>query len=312
MNEYIVYHDESQVGGFWHGILFIPEKHRTFILESLNEIRTISKFNEPISLKNATKKRIKRYACSKMWVDFAYHCLQQNSKDKMLGTVYFPVKEINSDYSKATCYTPIIQLQQIVGMKFSLFHLPGTLKSLNDDYHFDYASKFETTYRMCLKSACHFLFTDENPVILNGLHFDHHLHLGRKIDYNRIIERLTYEFKDYASFNSGVYINDESSDHRLGESQSYDDCQFLQLTDLLVSGFRTFLGEATNSDHKEVCCNIDLLISKWNRGHAGYRNSRWYKGLSISQGSLDEESNWRFNNYIVPDTRKTNQFVLDL
>lgn len=247
-----------------------------------------------------------------MWVDFAYHCLQQKSKGKILGCVYAPNRIIHSDHSKATSYTPIIQLQHIVGMKFSLFHLPGTLKSLNDDYHFDYASKFETTYRMCLKSACHFLFSDENPVIINSLHFDNHQHLGRKIDDDRIIKRLTYEFKDHASFSTDVYIDDESSDHRESGSQNNDDCQLIQLADLLVSGFRTFLYKATNADHKEVCCSIDLLISKWNRGPAGYRNSRWYKGFSLSQGIINEKNDWEFKPFIIPKTRHAEQMTLGL
>lgn len=150
MTEYRVYHDESQVGGFWHGILLISEQHRAFILEALHQLRTVSKFNNPISLKDATRKRKKRYACSKMWVDFAYHCLQQKSKDKILGSVHSPIKIITNDYSKATSYKPIIVLPYIVGMKFSLFHLPGTHKSLNNEFHYDYASRFETTYRMDL------------------------------------------------------------------------------------------------------------------------------------------------------------------
>ncbi len=312
MTKYRIYHDESQVGGFWHGILLIPEEERAFILDSLQDLRNAIKFDEPISLKKSLKKRKKRYTCTKLWIDFAYYCLQQKTKNTNIGIVYFPQKIVSKDNSISTCYKPIIEFSRLVKIKFSLFYLPGTLKSLKNSYYFDYASKFETTYRMCLKWACHYFFSQDDEMQIKSLHFDNHRHLGRRINRERIIDRLTHELNHYASFSDDVFIEDDSSDHRLDESQSYDDCQFLQLTDLLISGFRTILWGQTNSDHREVCDNIGKLANKWNRGPIGFRNSRWFNGFSISQGSLNKTGNWEFENYIIPECRRSDQITLSL
>jgi hypothetical protein len=92
---------------------------------------------------------------------------------------------------------------------------------------------------------------------------------------------------------SDVVLNDDSSDHRQRDSQPYDDCQLLQLADLLVSGFRTVLVEATSDAQQLACTPLVELASKWDRGPKGFKNSRWFKGFCISEGFI-ENGEWQF------------------
>ena len=49
--DYELYHDESQVGAFWHGMLLVPQARKTLLLESLNRARSNTRYFDPIGIK---------------------------------------------------------------------------------------------------------------------------------------------------------------------------------------------------------------------------------------------------------------------
>src|SRR5262245_29867068 len=81
--------------------------------------------------------------------------------------------------------------------------------------------------------------------------------------------------------------------------QDYDDCQLLQLIDILVGGFRTVLGSSTNDVHREVCKPSLELAERWLQGSRRMRNSKWSNGFCISEAFI-ENCEWRFTSIERP------------
>jgi len=164
----------------------------------------------------------------------------------------------------------------------------------------DYAAKVETTFKMALKGGVHFMADDSNPVNLTSLHFDGHDHHGREIDEVRVLERLG-GLRAYFTLDRNIKSFSDSSDPRKEPHQSYDACQFLQLSDLLVGACRTWIGGAKNLVQKELSQPIGELIDRWHKGSKRMNNSRWNKGIWISMATL-ENNRWQFSNYFLKDS----------
>lgn len=177
------------------------------------------------------------------------------------------------------------------GMKFVLFRERDAHAEWTGGG--DYGSKVETTFRFGLKGGLHFLGSEESPIRISRLHFDGHEHLGRHIDRQRIVDRIQ-GLREYCTFARRVdLIDDRKSNHEAPGSQSYMDCQFLQLVDILIGGFRTALGYTTREIHKELARPILTRVKEYERGFARMRNSRWRDSFVMSQCYL-ENGKWLF------------------
>jgi len=198
-------------------------------------------------------------------------------------------------------YLPFTQL---IGARFVLFRVRGGLVSLN--FCRDYAARVETTFRIAFKGGSTMFSREGDEMCIRSLHFDGHEHYHRRLDLRRIL-------RDVGNPPSRVHLHDEiefqddSSDHRAASAQAYDDCQLLQLTDILVSGFRAVLADATAAEaHRQVSRPLSELVAKWNRGRKGFSNSRWSNGFCIGEGYI-EDGQWEFGsiepNYEVPQTK---------
>ena len=94
-------------------------------------------------------------------------------------------------------------------------------------------------------------------------------------------------------------IEDRNSKHENSNSQDYDDCQLLQLTDLLVGCFRTALGNSTRDIHRELSLPVKQLVQRYREGYARMRNSRWHNAFTLSQCFI-EEGQWKFESLDFP------------
>jgi len=65
--EYDLYHDESQEGGYWHGILLIPRINRNIFLNHLERVREETKYGHIITLKGL-KNKGSRFNCTRAWL----------------------------------------------------------------------------------------------------------------------------------------------------------------------------------------------------------------------------------------------------
>lgn len=185
-------------------------------------------------------------------------------------------------------HTEFVPLSQVIGARFVLFRVACPLNTLT--LCADYARRVETTFRMAFKGGLSLFSGAGGELCIQSLHFDGYRQYGRRLDLPYILRNMQ---PDGFRIPSGITLDDATSDHRRADCQSYDDCQLLQLTDLLVSGFRTVLGEATHDAQRVACEPLRVLAEKWGRGRKGFSNSRWYMGFCISEGSI-KDGMWQF------------------
>jgi hypothetical protein len=179
--------------------------------------------------------------------------------------------------------------------RFVVFRERHNHGKMSDIYMPDHASKIETTFRMGLKCGMHYLFDDFNPVHINSLHFHGSEHYQRNVENERVIGRLKNDLREYCSMND--FIDDRSGNNTKSYAQSYDDCQLLQLTDLMIGAFRTAMGESKNPIQREASAPVLSLVEKWHRGPARMKNSRWNKAYCITECFIDN-GKWNFENII--------------
>ena len=300
ITEYDVYHDESQESGYWHGMLLVPKSSRETMLNHLKRCREVADYYCPISLKGLKSKQ-NHFRCVKMWIQTGFYSLMQDLKGRLYNVYDCKRLYCKNEKRLSTDFQEIVTLKKPLRAKFIIFRERDSHQVMDSSWFPDHASKVETTFRMGLKGGLHLLFDEEKPATIASLHFDGHEHHRRRIDRERIIGRLKVGLRDYCKFHTQILIDDRTGNHTKSISQEYDDCQFLQLTDLLVGAFRTILGEVKNKVQKEVSLPVKELVRKWEEGPARMKKSRWHKGFCISECYL-ENGQWVFNNIIKRNT----------
>lgn len=298
---YDVYHDESKEAGYWHGILLVPCHTRSTILKHLATIRQETGFDLPLSLKDV-KGCKDRFQCSRAAVQLAVNAMMQDNKGKM-EKVYLSARNYDpKDKRPATEFREIIRIAEPLGIKFIVFRERDCLKFLDPrgDY-LDYGAKVETTFRMGFKGGLHCLFSGDTPSIISSIHFDGCLHHKRHVDEERIVGRLKHGLRPYCQISDSIVIADQSSDHRQSQhAQPYDDCQFLQIADLLIGSFRTVLADKKNEAQAAIAAPVAELVKKWKCGRKRMENSRWHRSFCISQCHL-QDGQWQFTSLPAKD-----------
>ena len=300
--DYDLYHDESKENGYWHGMLLVPIEKREYFLNCLKDIRKATNYPYVISMKGL-KRRGRDFNCNRAFIQMGVISLTQYFKnDPCVVHIKNKMKYSPKDERLGTNYKEIFKLdcnEKVIGAKFILFRDKDSHTKMGDSYP-DNAAKIETTCRMGLKGGIHWLGDDENTINIKSIHFDGHEHYQRKIDRQRIIGRIK-GLREYCSIEEN--IDDRPSNHNKKGCQDYEDCQFLQLTDLLVGGFRTVLKDEKNKIQGEISLPIKELVEKWHGGHKRMQNSRWYKGFWLSECWIDGES-WNFGDFSTIDSKQ--------
>lgn len=280
--KYALYHDESLEGGYWHGMLLVPTSQKSQLVELLVQTRRNVGYYDPVSIKKV-RERGKIYDCADSWVQIGTAALRSQTKDRPYQ-IFLGQHEKGQ---KVYVSRPI----NCSGAKFILFCERDQHQQMQN--HPDYASKVETTFRMGLKGGLHYLGSDEEPFHIERMHFDGHEHLRRHLDTSRIVGRLN-GLRAYCSISSSdELIDDRSSDHRRSDAQTYEDCQLLQLTDLLIGSSRTVLGQCTREIHREIARPVRAILQRYREGYARMQNSRWRNSLCMSRCYL-LSSQWCF------------------
>jgi hypothetical protein len=292
--EYDVYHDESKEAGYWHGILFVPRPSRATILSHIETIRDETGYKHPLSLKGI-KSYGPRFQCARAAIQLAVAAMMQDTKGTVQKVYVSRRTYDHVGQRHATEYSPIIEIREALKLRFVVFRERDAHRFMDPDGRFlDYAAKVETTLRMGFKGGLHLLFDHDDPATICSIHLDGYEHNRRHVDAERVLGRLQNGLRAYCRIAPDVTVEDRTSDHREPGSQSYDDCQFLQLADLLVGSFRTALEDAKNKIQSEAARPVAELIEKWRAGPARMANSRWNGGFCISQCYL-ENGQWRFS-----------------
>lgn len=308
--EYDIYHDESKEAGYWHGILFVPRASLSEVLNHLEKIRKETRYTSPLMLKGINSYG-SRFECSRAAVQLAVAVMMQDNKGKVEDVVISSRCYDEVGQRQATNYRKVITVNKALGLKFIVFRERDAHKFVDPEgYFLDYAGKVETTMRMGLKGGLHVMFDQANPVTICSIHFDGHEHYGRHVDKGRLIDRLKIGLRDYCTIDQHIQLDDRSSDHRSEErAQSYDDCQFLQLTDLLIGSFRTVLADCKNRFQEAIAAPVKNLVEKWKAGQRRMENSRWFRGFCISQCYL-QDGKWHFKELPAKDDQRQTELPL--
>ena len=179
--------------------------------------------------------------------------------------------------------------------------------------HLDYGSKVETTFRIGLKGGLHFLGTQSEGFNITKMHFDGYEHYQRHISRDRIIERLK-GLRDYCSISTAAdVIDDRSGNHKQADCQEYDDCQILQLTDLLIGCFRTVLTPLTQTKkiQRKLAQPVKDLVNRYQQGSVRMQNSRWRNSFCMSQSYL-ESGSWKYEEVECLEAREGQQLSMEL
>jgi len=290
--EYDLYHDESKESGYWHGILLVPRSTRDYLLEILENARMNIKYTYPVNFKGVNKPSGTLYSINYSWLTIGVSSLAQKQLLEPLG--FYNGKNYKSALGRFQ--SDYETLKQVIGAKFIVMRVKDSHKTIGDEFFPDNASKIETTLRMGLKGGLHLLSEETDNINIKTLHFDGSEHYGRNLDLRRIVGRIN-PLRINCSIDDNVILDDKSSNHMLNGCQSYEDCQFIQLADILVGAFRTVIGECKNIHQKKLSYPVRELVTKWRAGKARMINSRWYNGFCYSACSL-ENGKWQFESEI--------------
>jgi len=299
--DYELYHDESKVEGYWHAILLVPVAKKQALLQHLSQARQNTNYIEPLGIKKI-KKYNRIYDCADSWVQIGVAALMSRTK-----TQPYPIS-LGSNTRGQKQYS---LFKIVVGAKFILFKNRDNLEEMTR--HLDYGSKVETTFRIGLKGGLHLLGDQSEGIHITRMHFDGYAHYYRHLSRDRIIERLT-GLRDYCSISTASdVIDDRSGNHKKAECQEYDDCQILQLTDLLVGCFRTVLTPVTKTKeiHRKLAQPVKNIVDRYQQGSARMWNSRWRNSFCMSQCYL-ESGSWKFDEIECIKAQEGQQLSMEL
>ena len=281
--DYELYHDESKVEGYWHAMLLVPVAKKQVLLQLLFQARQNTHYMEPLGIKKV-KNYNRIYGCADCWVQIGVAALMSQTK-----TLPYPMF-LGRTIGGQKYYSPF---NIVVGAKFILLKYLDNLEEMTG--HLDYGSKVETTFRIGLKGGLHLLGNQSGGIHITRMHFDGHAHYHRHLSHDRIIVRLQ-GLRDYCSISTAAdVIDDRSGNHTNANCQEYDDCQILQLTDLLIGCFRTVLTPVTKTKeiHRKLAQPIKDIVDRYQQGSARMRNSRWRNSFCMSQCYL-ESGSWKY------------------
>ena len=281
--KYCLYHDESKIDGYWHGMLLVPTGEKTHLVDLLSKVRDNTGYRFPLGIKNVKQSSGPIFTCAEAWLLLAVGAMRTK-----VGNEVFPVH-----YGKRK--KSVVNLEpfdECLGLKFILF------RSLDDHQSMEllktHAQRVETSFRIGLKGGMHYLGTTDHRIDIVNMHFDGYEHYGRHIDYDHIIGRLQ-GLRDYCDVPiDRKNIHDHTSDHRKQPQSEYADCQLLQLADLLIGAFRTRLGHRTRECHRAFADIAALPLEAYQRGYVGYKNSRWSSSFWMSQCQI-VDGEWQFS-----------------
>lgn len=296
--DYELYHDESNRGGYWHGMLLVPVHLKELCLEWLETARQIIGYPHKISFKKINRPGAK-YRLANAWLSIAIGFLRTYAKN-----IHYYAYLGDDEQGK-----PIHRLMtdELVGARFILFRECDNHTKMQ--FYSDETSKVETSFRIGLKGGLHFLFSDDSPGNIERLHFDGFQHQGRHIDRERVITRLT-GLRQYCTIHSGDdLIDDRSSDPSNENPQDYVDCQLLQLTDLLIGAYRSAFGYYSNDSQRSLARYAHTMIDRYSQGITRMHKSRWVNAFCLSQCYL-QDGKWHFETIELHEKAATTQMSL--
>ena len=288
---YDIYHDESKKEAFWHVFLFMPKNNRREILKYLEEARQMSGFKgKDFSFKKLHS--APSFECAGAWISILVAALQQKRRE---GLEPFYLGKTGYNCPKRRRLPLYRRFSQVPKCKIGIFHEKYKHKDMTG--HLDSLSKIETTFRMGLQGATHYLFNEDNPLEIRNIFLDREKHYRmaykRDFDKGKVLDKLSIKFRDYCYLHPQCKIS--------GENLNNSDLTFLDLADIFLGIFRFGVLNTIPMSYKDkkeenkfyLCNRISLLVERLNKGYARMKNSR-FEDFGTFSSAWIEDGDWRF------------------
>ena len=273
--KYDVFYDECKEDGYWHCFLFVPKDKIEYIHQLITKARDCTHFKDPIHYVNITAKtkfKAPNVQFVEILIDILLYIIQQD-ENKIHAVI-----KCGENYK--------IYNEPKVGAKLAIFR-----KKYQNNSKSENQKMIEATFRMGLKGALHFLFKDEHPIIDN-IYVDYSEEcFNNNFDSQNMWERLKEELRDNISYTQDSAIRFISKeDYTLDNAES----QLMQFVDVIIGSIRTCVLQQTNFEarYKATEAIRTLLLKDYNN-KARMKNSRYYKGYTLSEAEL-ENNEWIF------------------
>ncbi len=290
---YDVYHDECKEDGCWHCFLFVPIEKKELLNNLICQARENLNYYSKIHYSRISKKaksNHKKVLFVKSLNTISTFSIQQQKYD---GDIYLG----NNKPLKA-------KSESQINAKLAIFRDKGNHKDMYENM--GASKKFETTFRMGLKGANHFLFDEE--IIVRNIFHDYSSSTPFNEEYNEdnILKRLINESHDNIKFDDSVKIDTIAKDQLKAD---IDDHNILQLVDVVVGSIRTRLLNQTDFPARfEVAYPYTDLLEKEIENSARMENSRFYKAYKLTNAKIIDDE-WTFENMKI-EKQNEDQFKL--
>jgi len=284
---YDIYHDESKEESYWHGFLFVSRSTRDYLLSLLQQARDGAKWQKFISFKDISNRMGRcspRVQLVESWLTIALASLQQQKFHKK---VQFFICEKPKKYFSC--------LKKPIKCKFIVFKEKDKHKKMFKGL--SKMKKIEITMKMGLLGGAHYLFDNDNPLMIGNLVIDK---FGPKKELRKMLISLAHDIvekkRKYVSFIQGAKIIFQTSDHqKLPLSKNRDDSHLLQFTDILLGAVR-FLSCKLDIQHikYQISYSIKFLLQKDQNNFFEMKETRFAKGFSLTEAWL-EDGKWQFD-----------------
>lgn len=289
--EYDVFYDECKEDGYWHCFLFVPKDKKEFIHQLITKARICTHFKDTIHYVNITAKtkfKAPNVQFVKILIDILLYIIQQD-ENKIQAVIKWGENYKRYNGPK-------------VGVKLAIFR-----KIYQNNSKSENQKMIEATFRMGLKGALHFLFIDEHPIIDN-IYVDYSEDcFNNNFDSQNMWERLKEELRDNISYTQDSAIRFISKeDYTLDNTES----QLMQFVDVIIGSIRTCVLQQTDFEarYKATEAIRTLLLKDYNN-KARMKNSRYYKGYTLSEAKL-ENNEWIFNPIKIESDKQQMEFFL--
>lgn len=286
MKEYYLYHDESKEQGFWHGFLLVPVEFRDELAGLLDGARQNNRLQKiKMSFKNISKPP--HFVCAKTWFTLLLAALQNERPRKMVE--FFWGSEFGDKGEKAGKYRTF---STPPGCKASMFYFPQGAKAFT--YSSDYTGQFASAFKVGAKHLLNTLLPPQEPCIVRSIFIDGEEHFKpRSLPKEKLLDKLKSESKSHISFADDCTVN--------GVCVPEKDRLILDALDVFLGAFRYSAKVISeNATEQGILNRMDIskqgnkLIKYMERHPAGKINSRFYRGIAMSEAVI-ESGAFHFN-----------------
>lgn len=278
MTSYYLYHDECKEAGFWHAYLLVPQSFRELLASTLRKARQEHRLQaKRLSFKSLSKDA--HYSCARSYFTIVAAALQQQKPNNMFPFYSGRGGTRNGSHSHYSTF------DDPPGCKATVLYFPQGLQAFTH-CEGDVVKQIEVSFRIGAKSLINYLLNSSSSSELIMCYLDGEKHYRGRLRKKQTLRVLEDSSKGH------IRIQPDCEIH--GEGLEGDDRIILDALDIFLGAIRYRAGiipEKVSDGGKMRRLNIakdsEKHVEYLSRHAAGKRNSRFYRGLSLSEARID-------------------------